>query len=75
MSRDPALDFLLANARAQGMSLRKYQREYGVRLMPAELDTAAHEVQVRSLDGAGARSYDHCPACRRKRIVQLHAVE
>ena len=75
MSRDPALDFLLANARAQGMFLRRYQREYGIRLMPAELDAAAYEVQVQSLDGSGGPQYDHCPGCRRKRLVQLHSVE
>lgn len=43
---DPALRFFLDDAKAQGLSVREYEKAYGLVLLPAEHDIAAHEVSL-----------------------------
>lgn len=61
--RDDGLDYLLADWKASGLSVREYEKLYGIRLMPSERAAASHEVP---LDEARGSRPAHCPACARK---------
>ena len=43
---DPAIDWLLADARRQGLSVREYEKKYGIILLPSEHEIRTHETAI-----------------------------
>lgn len=75
-------DFLREAAQAEGLSLRAYCKKYGIlddfRADPHE--PSGQRGSEISLDGFGGEiggggDYDHCPACRRRRLALRDAEE
>lgn len=49
MPTDSALDWFRTDAKRQGMTIREYERVYGLTLMPAQYRIAAHETPESAL--------------------------
>lgn len=54
---DAALQWFLDDAKAQGLSVREYERTYGIILLPAEHEIRAHEVPMSAMSESGAGRY------------------
>lgn len=64
-----ALAIFRADMLAQGLSVREYERKYGIRLMPAELETAEHE--MTNMGDTIAQGPIHCAKCKDRHAAEF----
>jgi hypothetical protein len=65
--RDAALDFFLADAKAQGLSLAEYERKYGVILEGPLPPAAKHRIQRHETPGGLMNDGDFARAIHKER--------
>ena len=65
--RDAALDFFLADAKAQGLSIAEYERKYGVILEGPLPPAAQHRIQRHESQGGLMNEADFARAAHKEK--------